>query len=232
MITRVVLLRHGRTTWNAERRMQGRLDPPLDEQGQAQAVEVAPVVARFEPVVLVSSDQARALQTALAVGEATGLDPRKEPRLRETDVGQWQGLVDTEVEAGWPGGLDRWRSEAGFAPPTGESRVEVAERALPVLRELVGSTPPGAVGDTAVLVAHGGTIGALTGAFLGWPRITGCRWRRWATAGGRCWSSASTGGGWRSGAQARAPCERIRSSRRPESLPCVARRTCSCSATR
>jgi 2,3-bisphosphoglycerate-dependent phosphoglycerate mutase/probable phosphoglycerate mutase len=181
VITRVVLLRHGRTTWNAERRMQGRLDPPLDETGQAQAVEVAPVVAGFRPVALVCSDQARALQTAIAVGQACGLEPRKESRLRETDVGAWQGLVDTEVEEAWPGGLDRWRSEPGFAPPEGESRVEVAERALPVLRELAGSP---AAGDTAVLVAHGGTIGALTCSFLGWPveqwsslaPLGNCRW--------------------------------------------------------
>lgn len=183
-ITRVVLLRHGRTSWNAERRMQGRLDPSLDGTGQAQALEAAPAVAGFRPVVLVCSDQARALQTALAVGEACGLEPRKEPRLRETDVGQWQGLVDTEVETGWPGGLDRWRSEPEFAPPGGESKIEVAERALPVLRELVGTPEHGAVGDTAALVAHGGTIGALTSSFLGWPvdrwaslaPLGNCRW--------------------------------------------------------
>jgi broad specificity phosphatase PhoE len=184
VITRVVLLRHGRTAWNAERRMQGRLDPPLDEAGQAQAAEVAPAVATFDPVVLISSDLTRALQTALAVGEAAGLEPRKEPRLRETDVGRWQGLVDSEVEAGWPGGLDRWRAEATFAPPGGESRVDAAERALPVLHEVAGAPEPGAVGDTAVLVAHGGTIMALTCAFLGWPvaqwpslgPLGNCRW--------------------------------------------------------
>lgn len=184
-ITRVVLLRHGRTTWNAERRMQGRLDPPLDEVGQAQAQAVAPLVAGLDPAVLVCSDQARALQTALVVGEATGLEPRKEPRLRETDVGQWQGLVDIEVEAGWPGGLDRWRDDPAFAPPGGESRVGAAERALPVLHELVGAPDRGAVGGTAVLVAHGGVIMATTCAFLGWPVD------RWPTLGplGNCrWS--------------------------------------------
>jgi 2,3-bisphosphoglycerate-dependent phosphoglycerate mutase/probable phosphoglycerate mutase len=183
-ITRLVLLRHGRTTWNAERRMQGRLDPPLDEAGQAQAQAVAPLVAGLDPTVLVCSDQTRALQTALAVGEATGLEPRKEPRLRETDVGQWQGLVHDEVEAGWPGALERWHVEPAFRPPGGESRVDAAERALPVLRELVDAPPPGATGDTAVLVAHGAVILATTCAFLGWPvehwpslgPLGNCRW--------------------------------------------------------
>ncbi|MBV9830313.1 MAG: histidine phosphatase family protein [Marmoricola sp.] len=184
VITRVVLLRHGRTAWNAERRMQGRLDPPLDETGQAEAVAVAPVVAAFDPTLLLCSDQARALQTALVVAEATGLEPRKEPRLREAGVGQWQGLVDTEVEAGWPGQLDRWHLDPTFAPPGGESRVDSAERALPVLRELVGVPEPGTVGDTAVLVAHGAVISAMTCAFLGWPvqywpslgPLGNCRW--------------------------------------------------------
>jgi 2,3-bisphosphoglycerate-dependent phosphoglycerate mutase/probable phosphoglycerate mutase len=164
--------------------MQGRLDPPLDEAGQAQAAEVAPLVAALAPVVLVTSDLTRALQTALAVGEAAGLEPRKEPRLRETDVGQWQGLVDSEVEAGWPGGLEQWRADPVYAPPGGESRVDAAERALPVLHEVAGSPADGAVGDTAVLVAHGGTIMALTCAFLGWPvehwpslgPLGNCRW--------------------------------------------------------
>jgi broad specificity phosphatase PhoE len=181
VVTRLVLLRHGRTAWNAERRMQGRLDPPLDGTGMAQAQAVAPLVAGFEPSILVCSDQSRALQTALAVGEATGLEPRKEPRLRETDVGRWQGLVDTEVEAGWPGGLERWRLDPAFAPPDGESRVDAAGRALPVLEELVDA-PAG--GRTAVLVAHGGVIMAATCAFLGWPvdlwhslgPLGNCRW--------------------------------------------------------
>jgi glucosyl-3-phosphoglycerate phosphatase len=183
-ITRLVLLRHGRTAWNAERRMQGRLDPPLDEIGQAQAQAVAPLVAGFDPTVLLCSDQARALQTALAVGEATGLEPRKEPRLREADVGQWQGLVDTEVEAGWPGALERWHVEPTFRPPGGESRVDAAERALPVLRELIGTSADATTGDTAVLVAHGAVILASTCAFLGfpvenWPSLGplgNCRW--------------------------------------------------------
>ncbi|WP_312030201.1 histidine phosphatase family protein [Actinomycetospora sp. TBRC 11914] len=184
MITRLVLLRHGRTAWNAERRMQGRLDPPLDGTGLAHAQAVAPVVAGFAPTVLLCSDQSRALQTALAVAEATGLEPRKEPRLREADVGQWQGLVDTEVEQGWPGQLDRWHVDPTATPPGGESRVDAAQRALPVLRELVGTPGPGTVGDTAVLVAHGAVISATTSAFLGWPveqwpslgPLGNCRW--------------------------------------------------------
>jgi glucosyl-3-phosphoglycerate phosphatase len=201
-ITRVVLLRHGRTSWNAERRMQGRLDPPLDETGQAQAQAVAPVVAGFGPTLLMCSDQARALQTAMTVGDACALEPRKEPRLREADVGQWQGLADTEVEAGWPGALERWHVDPTFRPPGGESRVDAAQRALPVLRELVGSPAPGTVGETALLVAHGAVIMATTGAFLGWPAdvwpslgpLGNCRWSILEFRGDR-WRLAQWGAG-------------------------------------
>ena len=71
---RLVLLRHGRTAWNAERRFQGQADPPLDDVGRAQAYEVAALVAALEPDLLVSSDALRAMQTAVPIGDlAAGL---------------------------------------------------------------------------------------------------------------------------------------------------------------
>lgn len=195
--TRLVLLRHGQTEWNAGWRMQGRLDPELDATGEAQAVAAAPHVARYAPTLLVASDQLRAWRTAGAVAEVTGLTPRAEPRLRETAMGEWEGLTGPEVEAGWPGGIEAWRTDPTWAPPGGESRCDVAERALPVLHELVAELAPaaGAGSDagseagpdavaTGVVVAHGGTITALTAGFLGWPVVAwptlqplrNCRW--------------------------------------------------------
>ena len=128
---RLVLVRHGRTTWNAESRMQGRLDPDLDDTGRAQALAAAPVLATYEPVLLVASDQVRAWRTADAIAKEAGLVPRPDARLRETALGDWEGLTGGEVEAGWPGGLASWGSDPEWAPPGGESRVEVAERAAP-----------------------------------------------------------------------------------------------------
>jgi glucosyl-3-phosphoglycerate phosphatase len=168
-LTRLVLLRHGRTVWNAEHRMQGRLDPDLDDHGREQALLAAPAVAAYEPAVLVASDQVRAWQTAEAVGKAAGLVPRADPRLRETSVGEWEGLTGSEVDAGWPGGLTSWRTDPTWAPPSGESRVDVAERARPVVVDLEAELADSAERTTAVLVAHGGTIIALTAATLGWP---------------------------------------------------------------
>ena len=166
---RLVLLRHGRTTWNHQSRMQGRLDPELDETGLAQATAAAAVMPEYDPTVLVASDQVRAWQTAEAVAKATGLTPRPDPRLRETSVGRWEGLTGDEVDAGWPGGLNSWRHDPTWAPPDGESRVEVARRAGPVIDDLVAELADVDDRATAMVVAHGGTIIALTASLLGWP---------------------------------------------------------------
>lgn len=182
-LDRLILLRHGRTAWNHGHRMQGRLDPDLDDTGRAQAIAVAPLIAAYQPSVLVASDQARAWQTAEAVAKATGLVPRADHRLRETSVGRWEGLTGDEVEAGWPGGLEAWRHDPTWAPPDGESRVEVAARALPVVEELVTEMHDEDDGP-AVLVAHGGTIIAVTASLLEWPvamwpslaPLNNCRW--------------------------------------------------------
>lgn len=183
-LERVVLLRHGRTTWNAQRRMQGRLDPELDETGLAQAGAAGPVIAEYSPSVLLSSDQVRAWQTAEAVAKATGLVPRPEPRLRETSVGRWEGLDGDEVEAGWPGAMAEWQADPTFAPPDGESRTEVATRAAPVVTDLSDELDAEPDPTTAVLVAHGGTIIAVTASILElpvatWPALAplgNCRW--------------------------------------------------------
>ncbi len=84
---RLVLLRHGRTEWNAGRRIQGQLDPGLDETGRAQARAVAPVVAALRPVSLVSSDLTRARETTEQLTRATGLTPSYDERLREYHLG-------------------------------------------------------------------------------------------------------------------------------------------------
>lgn len=83
MSAELLLLRHGRTAWNAARRFQGQLDPPLDEVGIAQSEAVAPVLAALGPVALLTSDLQRAVATAAPLAAATGLTARVDPRLRE-----------------------------------------------------------------------------------------------------------------------------------------------------
>lgn len=181
---RLVLLRHGQTEHNADSRMQGQLDTHLSELGQRQARRVADVVAQMRPRLLVSSDLRRAHDTALAVGAACGLDVRTDTRLRETHLGDWQGHTHSEVDAGYPGARKIWRADATWAPPGGESRVQVAARAVAVVRELEAELPDWDE-RPVVLIAHGGLIAALTSALLDlpverWPVIGGIGNTSWA----------------------------------------------------
>jgi len=176
----LILLRHGETDWNAGFRLQGHRDITLNGLGLEQADAAAPSVAALQPDVIVSSDLQRAWRTAAPVAALTGLPLSTDRRLRETSLGEWEGLTRQEVTDGWPGMWDRWRSSsADFAPPGGESRSQVAERAYGVVTDLDGGTH-----RRALLVAHGGLIVGLTGKLLGlpsalWSVLTGvsnCHW--------------------------------------------------------
>jgi broad specificity phosphatase PhoE len=157
---RLILLRHGRTAWNAERRFQGQADPPLDEVGRAQAYEVASLIAALRPELLVSSDAARALQTAEIVGDVVALPVVKEPRLRERNLGHWEGLTREEVADRYPDEYADWMAGLDVSRRGGETRDEVAERASAAWAELP-------VTGTAVLVTHSATAMALTNSLLG-----------------------------------------------------------------
>lgn len=173
---RLVLLRHGRTAWNAERRFQGQLDPPLDDVGRTQSHEVAPLIAAFEPRAIVASDLRRAAQTATVVGAFTGVPVRFDPRLRERDLGHWQGLTRDDVAARFPAEYAQWVAGREVLSRGGESRAEVAQRAATAFAELTD-------GGTVVLVSHGATSMALAAVLLGLPQrqhvlgpLANCHW--------------------------------------------------------
>ncbi|MEU5690476.1 histidine phosphatase family protein [Actinosynnema sp. NPDC020468] len=172
-LNRLVLWRHGETDYNATGRMQGHYDSELTGTGWNQARFAVPVLSGFAPELVVASDLHRARDTAGVFTEATGVPLRVDPRLRETNLGKWQGLTGEEIEAEWPGMLGAWRTDASVCPPDGETRVQVAERALAVVREVDEECS-----DTVLLCAHGGLISALTGRLLELPAD------RWALFGG------------------------------------------------
>ncbi len=187
-VRRLVMLRHGQTDFNLGSRMQGQLDTDLSELGRTQAVAAAEVLGKLQPLRIVSSDLRRAYLTAVMLGERTGLPVQVDQRLRETHLGDWQGLTHNEVDAEAPGARLAWREDATWAPHGGESRVDVAARSVPLVAELVSGEPDW--GDAAepdrpvVLVAHGGLIAALSAAVLklpvaNWPILGGmgnCSW--------------------------------------------------------
>lgn len=183
MLRRLVILRHGRTEWNANRRYQGQQDPPLDEVGRAQAIEAAALVAAMRPELVISSDLRRARQTADKLTALTGLSLLLDARLRERHLGHWQGLTRDEVAARFPEEFADWLAGRDVSRRGGESRKEVAERAL----ELVDELPEL---ELIVLVSHGATAMCLSAALLGLPQtpsilgpLANCHWTELRDAG-------------------------------------------------
>jgi broad specificity phosphatase PhoE len=178
-LSRLVLWRHGETDYNAAGRMQGHLDVALTPTGWNQARFAVPAMARFDPEIVLTSDLRRAMDTATVFTEASGVPLRVDKRLRETNLGKWQSLTGDQVERRWPDAMAMWRSDATWAPPEGESRVDVANRTGEVVAELDEEFD-----RTVLLCVHGGVIIALTARLLGlpvpiWPRLSGmanCHW--------------------------------------------------------
>lgn len=168
MTRRLLLLRHGQTHYNASFRMQGQLDTELSELGVRQAHAVGRVLAPRRPWTILSSDLQRAHETAKALASEVSLEVRTDRRLRETDLGTWQGMTHSEVDDQWPDARKLWRSTPRWAPPEGESRIDVARRTRQVVDDLLQSSPEWDE-HPAVLVAHGGAIAALTAALLELP---------------------------------------------------------------
>jgi len=180
---RLVILRHGRTAWNAERRYQGQADPPLDDVGEGQALQVAGLIAAMHPDVLISSDLQRARLTAMQVAELTGLPMTADKRLRERNLGHWQGLTRSEVERRYPDEYADWLAGRDVTRRGGETRQQVADRAC----ELVSELPDV---ELVVLVSHGATAMCLSAALLGLPQtpsilgaLANCHWTELRDAG-------------------------------------------------
>ncbi|MBO0866743.1 MAG: histidine phosphatase family protein, partial [Mycobacterium sp.] len=112
---RLVMLRHGQTDFNVGSRMQGQLDTELSELGRTQAVAAAEALAKRQPLLIVSSDLRRAYYTAVVLGERIGLRPRVDERLRETHLGDWQGMTHDQVDSTAPGARLAWRDDAAWA---------------------------------------------------------------------------------------------------------------------
>lgn len=191
-VRRLVMLRHGQTEFNAGSRMQGQLDTDLTDLGRSQALAAAEVLAKRQPLLIVSSDLRRAYDTAETLAQCCSLPVRVDPRLRETHLGDWQGLTHHQVDAGSPGARLAWRDDARWAPHGGESRVDVADRSTPLVAELVAGEPEWGADDAerpVVLVAHGGLIAALTAALLdlpvdNWPVLGGMGNASWVQLSG------------------------------------------------
>ncbi|MHA6627529.1 histidine phosphatase family protein [Pseudonocardia sichuanensis] len=155
---RLLLVRHGETVWNAERRLQGDRDIPLSATGRAQASALAPVVAAHAPACVVTSPLARTRETAELLGFP---GERHDARWQEADLGDWTGLR-TAVLRERGGAYAAWRA-GRFTPPGGEPFAALTERVAAGVADL--RADPG--GGVVLVVTHGGPIRAVLRHLLG-----------------------------------------------------------------
>jgi broad specificity phosphatase PhoE len=162
---KILFIRHGETDHNAEGRLQGQRDVPLNGRGREQASAVGRSLLRLRPAAITRLDAAgaftasplmRARDTMALARAAMALEPQRfqlDPRLKELSFGDWEGLTWREVRARDPEGLkarhaDKWN----FAPPGGESYARLAVRMRTWLEEQSGDV---------FIAAHGGVARAL-----------------------------------------------------------------------
>lgn len=156
--TLLFALRHGETAWNREGRLQGHLNLPLNELGQAQARRLGAALADQAIHAVYASDLDRALSTAQAVAAAHGLPVHIDPRLRERSFGRFEGRLWAEIEAEDPEAAVRWKQrDPAFEPPGGESLNAFYARCI----EAASSIALAHAGQTVALVAHGGVLDCL-----------------------------------------------------------------------
>lgn len=167
-MTAWVLVRHGATDWNRDGRYQGQADPPLNEQGLAQADQLARQLASQPIEALYSSDLRRARDTAERIGRALGLPVRIDPRLREIHQGAWEGMLVDDIAARYPAEWQAIQDDPLHArAPGGESVAEVARRAMDCLEDLAARHPLGPV----AIVSHGLTLACLLCQARGLPLV-------------------------------------------------------------
>jgi broad specificity phosphatase PhoE len=140
--TRVYIVRHGETDWNAELRVMGQLDIPLNERGRAQAHRTAELLAHEHFDAIYSSDLVRAIETAQIIAAPHALDVLTLPELREAYYGLWEGLTRDEVLKKFPEEYAmRSLDPANFRPSGGESRKELYTRAARIFSESCRAPP-------------------------------------------------------------------------------------------
>lgn len=163
-MTRLLLVRHGRSELNAAGRVQGWLDSPLDELGRAQSLALADRLRREDAVMVYASTLQRASETAEIVGAELGLPVVTDERLIERGVGDIAGLTGTEIEAQFPDFIAEWRQSGRMAvPPGGEAVASFNER----VRVAFGKIVERHAGEPVVVVSHGGVLAVYLGQLLG-----------------------------------------------------------------
>ncbi|HSF83538.1 MAG TPA: histidine phosphatase family protein [Anaerolineales bacterium] len=165
-MTHLYLIRHGETDWNVEGRWQGQADVPLNGKGKEQAAQIAQELAQVGLQAIYSSDLVRARETAKALAMVSGLSPLYDPRLREIDQGEWQGLLVTEIQARYGEAFQRrLESPLSVAPPGGETVEQVRTRVVSAIEDILVRYPI----ERVAVVSHGFALALVQVHYLGLP---------------------------------------------------------------
>lgn len=153
--SRLLLVRHAQSTFNAEHRIQGQLDPPLSDLGRREAESVATRFLNVVPAGFYSSPLQRTCETAAAIGRALGAEPELDAGLMEIGLGRWEGRTGAELARDEPELWEQWSAFSSWdLVPGSEGRIPFSNRVSTTLRRLWSRHPEGDV----ICVTHGGVV--------------------------------------------------------------------------
>ena len=162
--TIIILIRHGETLWNTQLRMQGSLDSDLTPKGESQIMALGEWMKEFPFDYLYCSDTARAHKTAEAISKFTGHNLNLDERLREKNLGVFEGLTSEEARERYPETFRQFKTAgASYVIDQGESTQQLLERSLDAIEEIRDRHPH----KVTVIVTHGGVVRVLMKYVLG-----------------------------------------------------------------
>ena len=164
--TVLILIRHGETLWNTQLRMQGSLDSDLTPKGETQIKALGEWMKEVPFDFLYCSDTPRAHKTAEAIRKFTGHNLNFDKRLREKNLGVFEGLTSEEARERYPANFQQFKTAgASYVIDQGESTQQLLKRALDAIEEIRDRHPQ----KVAVAVTHGGVVRVLMKHVLGIP---------------------------------------------------------------
>ena len=166
-MTRLLLIRHGYSTGNKERRFSGQMDLPLSEEGERQAKLVCDHIQKnYKVDAIYSSDLTRAVDTVNPLSRSLSIPIQIYPELREINEGVWQGQLMTEVAEKYPEDFARYKENLGlYQFEGGECYATLLERLKPMIEKIISENPE----KTVVIGTHGAVVRGLVSVWQGIP---------------------------------------------------------------
>lgn len=153
---RMLLVRHGETEWNRQKRFQGQIDVPLNDNGRAQGEKAADFLKPIQIDAAYTSSMARPRETAeLILRHHPGIELVSVDALQEIGHGEWEGKFESEIEVGYPGMLQQWQDAPETVQmPAGENLQQVWDRAIRAWNEIMAAHSGSDTLQTVMVVAH------------------------------------------------------------------------------